>query len=308
MTFVDLHCDTIDRLCHGDGEGLFEAPALHIDLKKLQKSGYLLQSFALFVNLQKNPDPWAKLLCMAERFRHEMELNSKWMTQVRTAEDLYTARKNKKIAAVLTVEEGGVCQGRAERLAVLYDLGVRMLTLTWNYANELGQPNGKRGGLTPVGFVFLEEMERLGILADVSHLGDDGFWDVCRHATKPFVASHSCCRALCDHPRNLTDEMIRAIAGRGGLIGVNFYAKFLGTEPVSTIENILRHVRHMINVGGLDAVALGTDFDGIDCPLALQNAGEMGRLADAMQHSGFTAREIEAVCWKNAWRFLCDRL
>lgn len=308
MPFADLHCDTIARLCHGEAVGLFDAPALHIDLKKLQKSGHLLQCFALFVNLKQTADPWSAVLRMAERFRREWEENAAILTQVRTAQDLQIARQTKKIAAVLTVEEGGVCQGKLERLAVLHRLGVRMLTLTWNYPNELGQPNGRPGGLTPKGFAFLEELERLGILVDVSHLGDDGVFDVCRHAKKPFVASHSCCRALRDHPRNLTDEMIRAIAQGGGLIGVNFYAPFLGTEPISTTKNILRHVRHMIAVGGLDAVALGTDFDGIDCPLELSNAGELGRLAEKMHRSGFTEREVEAVCWKNAWRFFNDRL
>ncbi len=308
MPFADLHCDTIARLCHGEAAGLLDAPALHIDLKRLRKSDVWLQCFALFVNRKKTADPWSEVLAMAARFQRELAENADDITQVRTAQDLQSARTANKIAAVLTVEEGGVCEGKVERLARLHELGVRLMTLTWNYPNELGQPNGKRGGLSPTGFAFLEEMERLGIVVDVSHLGDDGVWDVCRHAKKPFVASHSCCRALCDHPRNLTDEMLRAIADRGGLIGVNFYAPFLGNEPTSTISNILRHLRHLIRVAGLDAVALGTDFDGIECPLELSNVGELGRLADAMQRTGFTPREVEAVCWKNAWQFFCDRL
>ena len=103
------------------------------------------------------------------------------------------------VGCLLTVEEGGVCLGRLPLLRTLYRVGVRMLTLTWNYPNELGQPNGQPGGLTETGLAFLEEMERLGMIADVSHLGDDGFWDVARHAKRPFLASHSCCRALRDH-------------------------------------------------------------------------------------------------------------
>lgn len=105
------------------------------------------------------------------------------------------------------------------------------------------------------------------------------------------------------HRRNLTDAMLRALADRGCLVGVNFYAGFLGPHGTSRLADLTRHIRHMIQVGGLDLVALGSDFDGIDCPLELEDAGHMDRLVQAMEGAGFTPREIEAVCWKNAWEF-----
>ena len=311
MPIIDLHCDTISRLLRdrraGGTDTLRAGPGGHISLEKLRRSGYLLQAFALFVDLKETEDPLREVLALADLFWQEAQANVD-LLPVRDFSDLERARAENKLAALLTVEEGGVFGGEPALLRTLHRLGVRLVTLTWNYPNELGFPNGMAGGLTERGFAFLEEMERLRILADVSHLGDEGFWDVCRAAKRPFLASHSCCRALRDHPRNLTDEMIRAIADRGGIVGVNFYARFLGEDPVSRTADILRHLRHIINVGGLSAAALGSDFDGIDCPLELGDAGNMGALAEAMDAAGFTPLEIEAVTWKNAWDFFKETL
>lgn len=329
MPFVDLHCDTVSRLlaCRRAGlpGSLRAAEGFHVDLEKLRKSGYLLQNFALFVNLQgetltpsaagspedlyrlsmgrKAEDPLAEVLTLADLYWNEMAKNRDIARPVLSFQDMEEARRAGKLACLLTVEEGGVCLGQTALLRTLYRLGVRMLTLTWNYPNRLGFPNGQAGGLTETGVQFLGEMEALGMIPDVSHLSDDGFWDVCRLSRKPFAASHSSCRALWDHRRNLTDDMLRAMGDKGCLVGVNFYAGFLGPGETARLADITRHIRHMLDVGGPDLVALGSDFDGIDCPLELGDAGHMDRLVAAMESGGFTGREIEAVCWKNAWEF-----
>lgn len=329
MPFVDLHCDTIARLLAARRSGLpgnlRQGTGGHVDLETLQKSGYLLQNFALFVNLQGIPlsedlaarqadlyhramdcrgkDPLEEVLTLADLYWQELAQNTDIAQPVLSFQEMEQARQAGKVACLLTVEEGGVCRGQLSLLRTLYRLGVRMLTLTWNYPNELGFPNGQPGGLTETGAAFLAEMETLGMIPDVSHLGDEGFWEVCRRAKKPFAASHSCCRALWDHRRNLTDAMLRALGDRGCLVGVNFYAGFLGPSPVSRFEDLTRHIRHMIDMAGLETVALGSDFDGIDCPLAWEDAGHMDRLIPAMERAGFSPREIEAVCWKNAWEF-----
>lgn len=312
MPFVDLHCDTISRLlaCRraGVSAGLRRGPGGHISLEKLRESGYLLQTFALFVNLREVGDPTEEVFALAELYRRELEENRDWAAPVTSFAEMEQARKDGKVACLLSVEEGGVCRGDVEVLRRLYRLGTRMMTLTWNYENELGRPNGRAGGLTEAGFAFLEEMERLRMLPDVSHLSDDGFWAVCRAAKRPFLASHSSCRALREHPRNLTDDMIRAIADRGGIVGVNFYANFLGDSPVTRTEDIVRHLRHLVDVGGLGVAALGSDFDGIDCALEMGDAGCMDRLVAALEGGKFSAGEIEAVCWRNAWRFFRENL
>ena len=312
MPFADLHCDTISRLLAARRAGLpwtlRDTDNLHINLNKLHQSGYLLQNFALFVHLKEVASPWAEVLALTQLYTQELSANEDLISPVRTFDDLDQARQAGKIAAVLTVEEGGVCEGDPARLRTLHRLGVRMLTLTWNDENGLAAPNGKPGGLTDTGRAFLTEMEALSIIPDISHLGDDGFWEVCHRATRPFVASHSNCRALWDHRRNLTDEMIRALADRGGIVGVNFYAHFLGPGNTSRLTEIVRHLRHMIDVGGLACAALGSDFDGIDCPLELGDAGHMDRLVQALDQAGFTPREIDAVCWNNVWNFYRDTL
>ncbi len=160
---------------------------------------------------------------------------------VYTAADIRKNAEAGKISGMLTVEEGGCCKGSLGVLRRMYELGVRMMTLTWNHDNELASPAGKprraaggpdpRRGLTETGFAFLAEMERLHIIVDVSHLSDRGFWDIVEHGTRPFAASHSNCRALCPHTRNLTDAMIRALAEKGGIAGLNYYAAFLDTDP-----------------------------------------------------------------------------
>ncbi len=312
MPFIDLHCDTISRLlsCRraGESDALRAGPGGQVSLEKLRRSGYLLQAFALFVDLEKTEDPLAEVLLLADLFWQEAERNRDLLLPVTEAAHLDRARAQGRIAALLTVEEGDVCRGDPALLRILYRLGVRLVTLTWNHPNRLGFPNGRAGGLTEAGFACLAEMEALGMLADVSHLSDDGFWDVCRAAKRPFLASHSCCRALRDHPRNLTDPMIRALADRGGIVGLNFYAPFLGGSPVTRTADLLRHLRHLIDTGGLAVAALGSDFDGIDCALELGDAGTMDRLIPAMERDGFTPAEIEAVCWGNAWRFLREAL
>lgn len=315
MEFADMHCDTISKLLslrrEGKSVGLRTgAMGVQVTLEKLRAGGYLLQNFALYVNLHEGKDPWREGMALAEVYRKELEINADWVAPVLSGKDIGKNRANQKLSALLTVEEGGVCQGELEKLRTLYGMGVRMLTLTWNYPNELGWPNTaprlpgydakKRYGLTPTGISFVEEMERLGMLADVSHLSDDGFWDVCRIAKKPFVASHSNARALCPHSRNLTDEMLRALADRGGVAGINFYTPFVRENSAMTYTaDLVRHIRHMIQVGGLSCVGLGSDFDGIDQPVELEDCAGMPALAAEMARQGLTEREIEAVCWKN---------
>lgn len=317
MLFADMHCDTISKLLalrrEGRTVGLRNGAGLHVTLEKLQQGGCLLQNFALFVNLKETADPLAEVLTLADLYETELTENADRMAPVLNYQDVEKNQRAGKLSALLTVEEGGVCRGQLPLLRCLYRLGVRMLTLTWNYENELGWPNTaaklpgchpqRSYGLKETGFAFVEEMERLRMIVDVSHLSDDGFWDVCRTAKRPFVASHSDARSLCSHSRNLTDEMLRALADRGGVVGLNFYAPFLSHRSrVSLTADMVRHIRHMITVGGLACVGLGSDFDGIDCPVELEDSAGLPRLVEEMEKQGFTPREIDAVCGQNVLR------
>ena len=177
-----------------------------------------------------------------------------------------------------------------------------------------GQTSGNtETGLKEKGFEFLAEMERLHIIADVSHLSDKGFWDIAEHSTRPFAASHSNCRALAPHCRNLTDEMIRVMAEKGGLVGLNYCAGFLDDQPSpdlcrSTTALMAKHAAHFKQVGGIEIIGLGSDFDGIGGKLELSDCSRMPLLADALRKEGFTEDEVEAIFFRNAQRFFENNL
>ena len=337
MSVVDMHCDTISALlqrkrdrarsgkpqdgCEEGQESGLRRSGLHVDLEKLRKGGYLLQNFALFVPLSECGDPFQEFTALADLYYEELEKNRDLIGPVFSWEDLEKNRQEGKLSALLTVEEGAVCQGSIQKLHRIFRLGVRMLTLTWNFPNELGWPNVKmpkegskdapdftvpdlEHGLTETGFQFLEEMEHMGMIVDVSHLSDAGFWDVARKAKKPFVASHSNARAVCSHVRNLDDAMIRALAEKGGVMGLNFCPSFLeeGRETGGSLAAIAAHARHIVDTGGEDCLGLGSDFDGIPTNEALPDASCLPLLADALEKSGFSQRQIDKICEKNVLR------
>lgn len=329
MKVFDLHCDTLSELrraeMRGDGQ-TFARNNGHIDLEKLEKGDYMLQCFAAFVNLA-DPTPGADPLVTAleeiDVFKRMMEQYSDRIAPVYRPEDIRKNAEAGKISGMLTIEEAGCCKGSLGVLRRLQELGVRMMTLTWNYPNELAAPNANPGGplvantetgLTERGFAFLEEMERLHITADVSHLSDKGFWDIANHSTRPFAASHSNCRALSPHNRNLTDEMIRALAEKGGIAGLNYCASFVDADSAhpklcrSTVERLAKHAAHFKQVGGIEVISLGSDFDGIGGQRELETAADMPLLAEALRREGFTEDEVEAIYWRNAYRFFKNNL
>ncbi|HIX25872.1 MAG TPA: dipeptidase [Candidatus Lachnoclostridium avicola] len=313
MKVVDMHCDTIGALYEAEQRGepvsLLEND-LHLDLKKMEKGDYFLQNFALFVDLGHTDEPFKTCVSMADLFYREMEKNRDRIAPVTTWKEMEENWRQGKMSALLTLEEGEVCEGNPAFLRTLYRLGARMMTLTWNYENSLAWP-GKGGGVPETerglkqrGFEILEEMESLGMIVDVSHLSDAGILDVLKAAKKPFVASHSDARSLASHSRNLTDEMIRGIAEKGGVIGINYCCSFLedipeGQKPVSRIARIIDHMKHIRQVGGIGCLGLGSDYDGITGELELPTAAALPRLAEAMEEAGFTASEVEDVFYRN---------
>lgn len=318
MKIVDMHCDTIEKLYHGKGGSLLRNN-LHLDAKAMKAGDYLLQNFAVFVDLKETTDPTGTALKMIARYHREMEQASSLLKKAVSFSDIEQNQETGHMSGVLTLEEGGVLGGRIENLSLFYELGVRMMTLTWNYENELGFPNllwnpdgtpalsGRSPkGLKAFGIQAVEEMERLGMLVDVSHLSDGGFWDVFSHTKKPFVASHSNAAEICPVCRNLTDPMIRALGERGGAVGINFCEDFLmgpkGRTPESMMEAILAHIRHIVNTGGIEVCGLGSDFDGIEGNRSLGGAEKMQKLSDTLEKSGFSNAQMEKICSGNVLR------
>ncbi len=335
MKIVDMHCDTLSELLkrHRTGEraGLAENKG-HLDLHRMKNSGYLLQNFAMFVDSGNGAEPWEEVCALYELYRKELAANEELIAPVLCYEDIEKNKAAGKMSALLTVEEGAVCGGRIEKLESLYRMGVRMMTLTWNYPNELGWPNlnalqgrklreagadareylftpDRERGLTELGREFVEYMEHLGIIPDVSHFSDKGFYDVLACMKKPFVASHSNARAVCGCVRNLTDEMIRSLAEKGGCMGLNYCVDFL-TEPVrgkkASVSEILSaavcHAKHIVKVGGIGVLGLGSDFDGIDTNEALPGVQSMEILWNALHGAGFAEDALEKIFSGNVLR------
>ena len=331
MKVWDMHCDTLAELRYAQQAGKpksFLHNDLMMDLERMKQGDYLLQCMACFVHLEPEREKSPLLACLEEIdiFYRLLEQYPDDLMQVRTAADIQTLLTSGKRGMMLTVEEGGACLDSLGALRDLYRLGVRMMTLTWNHENELASPNVVPGngpiwpcmpntetGLKEKGFEFLAEMERLHIIADVSHLSDKGFWDIAEHSTRPFAASHSNCRALAPHCRNLTDEMIRVMAEKGGLVGLNYCAGFLDDQPSpdlcrSTTALMAKHAAHFKQVGGIEIIGLGSDFDGIGGKLELSDCSKMPLLADALRKEGFTEDEVEAIFFRNAQRFFENNL
>lgn len=305
---IDLHCDTILLLDEaGDRANLMKNP-FSVDLKKLQKNKSLAQFFALFIELEAFDEPWDYFEKLYYRFNKEMDENREIIKHVRSYDEMIN---NDQLSAFLTVEEGGIIGKDFSKLEKLYELGVRLITLTWNFPNSIGFPNvngHSDKGLTKFGKEVVEYMNSTGMIVDVSHLSDAGFWDVANISNKPFIASHSNARSIVNHSRNLTDPMIKAIADSGGVIGINFCPSFINKEGVSTIDMIVKHMLHIIDQGGIDVMAIGTDFDGIKGPLEIEDISQMYLLKEALMKKGLTENQINKIWQQNAKRVIREVL
>lgn len=301
----DAHIDTLLQLVHS-GRSLADASG-HVSLEKLRKGGVSAQVFAVFVE----PDFYQgmalhRALQMIDVF---WQMIAEYPDDLAFADSGTAIRKSYqagKIACMLALEGGEALQGSLANLRNLHRLGVRVLTLTWNYRNALanGQSEGDAsGGLSPFGREVIAEMNRLGMLVDVSHLNEPGFWDVLEISGDPVIASHSCPRSLRDHGRNLTDRQIKALADKGGVIGVNFYPGFLTAGESAALEDVLDHIEYLINVGGSDCVGLGSDYDGINAvPDGLQDCSMMPTIAAGLESRGHSLTVIEKIMGGNFLR------
>ena len=307
---IDLHCDTIMQLLDHPDSGDLYRNTWKIDIEKLQKAHSKVQDFALFINLGETNDPYGRYEEMRNLCTTQIHLYGEHIQHVLSYQDVESVYESGKIGALMSIEEGGVLGGDLDKLKQAYQDGVRLITLTWNYPNGLGEPHcgEQHKKLTPKGIEFVEVMQDLGIIVDCSHLNDAGTEQLGDILDVPFVASHSNAREVTAHTRNLPDNLIKLIANKGGVIGLNFAQSFLGTSPVSRIEDIVKHGLYLINKGGEDVVALGTDFDGIKPDTEIKDASEMHRLYDAFKEAGLSVEQCEKLFWKNADRLLKEIL
>ena len=338
MRWIDMHCDTVSEI-YKNRKGTLMKNTLCVDMERLERAGAQMQFFACFVNLKdyrtdlryadekktKNPGIYIQ---NADGTGEDKESEDRAYKAVRrmisyAKEEIdrcnQADRKIKQqntcfLNPVLTVEEGGVLGGKTERIDELYEEGVRLMTLTWNYENCIGYPNSRNAqemqkGFKSFGQQVVEEMNERGMLVDVSHLSDGGFWDCIRLSKKPIIASHSNARALCAHPRNLSDEMLCALGECGGVVGLNFYPQFLQSNRSAEVLDIAKHGMHILQKAGEDSVALGTDFDGFEAGQNwLRGIEEIECVWDALKKAGMTERQLDKLSYQNVKRVLGEVL
>lgn len=324
MKWIDMHCDTLSEIIKikekdkNTEESLYRNH-LCVDVERLRQTDSLAQFFACYVNAAMYGDA-DKHIAQQGKLPVRREDSGRWDAAyeavIKMTEEMY--QEADRISGVLTVEEGGVLNGRLSRLDDLYEKGIRLVTLTWNYENCIGYPNSRdrnimEKGLTGFGIQTVERMNELGMIVDVSHLSDGGFWDCIRYSRYPVAASHSNARSLCRHPRNLSDEMLRALGENGGVAGLNFYSAFLRERRGETdgrrasVDDIADHALWMIKKAGEDAVAMGTDFDGFDPDSlsdGIQGVQDIGKVWDAMRKKGITARQMDKIACGNVMRVM----
>lgn len=307
MFVFDLHCDTLFKFFENQRYSISKNNG-HISDVGLKNGGYLAQCFAVYQPTDITGDSgfdFFKKQC--EAFKNIVK-GSSVLEFATCKKDIERNRQNGKVSAVLTVENADFLQNDLSRLKTVEEKGVRILGLTHNGENCLGFPHSvdrKLNAMPLKGFgrEVVDALNYSNITVDVSHLNEGGFWDVKRLSKKPIVATHSGCSAVFKHSRNLNDEQIKAIAESGGVVGCVFYSHFLNGTDETRVDDIIRHLEHLIKCGGEDVAACGSDFDGMECQLFLQNASGMQILTDAViQKFGYTV--AEKLCFKNAMRIM----
>jgi len=325
---VDFHCDAVGatipypRVAFGgirsfDGEvkrTLTERSTEgHVDIPRLLEGGVDCQVFSHWVEPIYNPiAPWRMLQIMGYSLP-EIE-NSDELELVTKADEIYK-NHGKKISIIMGIEGGEAIDQDLGILRIFYRLGLRRLTLCWNNRNAIADGvrwQKSKGGLTEFGESVVEECNKLGILVDVSHITDPGFWQVLETSKEPIIASHSNCRALCSSMRNLTDDMIKAIAEKDGVIGINFVSFFLMDRDkvrngeIPTVETVVDHIDHMVEViGGTDNLGLGSDFDGVPrLAQGLEDTSKVPNLTKALVVRGYSDQEIEKILGGNFLRVI----
>ncbi len=303
-TIFDGHCDTIQKIC--DNNKSLNKSDLHISIENMQKNHHI-QIFAAFIDKRTDKlRPFNRCNQLINCYFSELNKNKKEIMHCVNIPDILNAVNSKKIAALLSIEGGEALNGNLENLKAFYRRGVRLITLTWNYDNEISgsiaDTNTK--GLSRFGKQLVANMNEIGMVTDVSHISEQGFWDVLEVTHKPIIATHSNVFSLKSHKRNLKDEQIKAIITNNGCIGINLYSEFLSDTECS-LTDIIRHIEYILSLGGENNIGFGSDFDGMDSmPKEISGIQDIHKIPDELIRLGYSNELIEKITYKNFLRLL----
>lgn len=310
MLIFDAHCDTASEIL--DRKTALRANACHFDLERARTAGgSRAQVFAAFVHPVgcRNTETRRALEIIDNLYLH-CEQNSDRMSVCTNTAEIEKAIGENKLAALISVEGGEALQGRLSTLRMFYRLGVRSLGLTWNYRNELADgawETSSGGGLSGFGRSVVSEMNRLGMLVDVSHISEKGFWDVIELSAAPVMASHSNSRSVCDHPRNLTDSQFEALKSKRGVAGINVNPFFLNNTGSASLDDVIRHIEHFASLGGEDHIGLGCDFDGIECtPSDVRGVEDVPRIFERLLSLNYKEEFVRKFAGGNMLRVFSE--
>ena len=310
MKLIDLHCDTPAALCRRRAS--LTSNDLHVDLEKTAPFSAYIQVAAYFTSTTGGDADGMERVRTYHTYLTQAVASAPDAVLIQNAADLQAAEASGKRGFLPAVEDLRILAGDLDNLTGLRDMGVCIVTPVWRGQSCIGGAWDTDAGLTPFGKETIETALTLGMIPDVSHASTATFDDIaalCRAAGKPFIATHSCAYALCRHRRNLTDEQMRQIADCGGLIGVNFYPVFLTGKTCADLDDLVCHIRRLQAVAGINAVAIGSDFDGVDClPQGLSCVRELPRLYDRLSACGCSDDALEKLFFDNAYHFLNQNL
>lgn len=304
MKIVDLHCDTISAI-YERNEQLLENKG-HFDIKRALQAGIKVQVFALFTMPAESNLALRQILKQIDKYNLEISKNLNYLYQINQYEDIEKPGNASKIGCILHLEGGEALGTDVELLRVLYKLGLRSLGLTWNNRNYLADglyEKEKAGGLSNKGREIIAEMNKLGMLLDLSHIAEPGYYDAFEYYQHPILVSHANARALCPHWRNLDDRQLKTLAVNGGVVGINQVADFVKEDGLCNFDDLLDHIVYIAELIGIEHVGLGSDFDGAD-HIVLPGVQGYSDLEQKLLKRGFNPREVEMVLGGNALRVI----
>ncbi|WP_010648011.1 dipeptidase [Oceanobacillus massiliensis] len=323
-TVVDGHIDTMMNVINQETwlpeVNIGEDTSLHIDIEKLQKGGLDAGFFAAYTTdyYGNTPRNISRTLALLHALYWTEENNTENFKIASTSLDVLNTVREGKTAAIPSIE-GGYSFDETNAIGLLhqyYDLGVKAVGFNWNYSNALSEGANEvyndpaktpsHGGLTELGEQVAAEMNKLGMIIDVSHMAESAFWDVIETTEAPIMATHSGVKSLHDHQRNLSDEQLKALAENGGVVGIVFYPEFLTGTGQANVKDVVDHIDYAVNLIGVDHVALGSDFDGSGMPADIKDVTDLPKITNELIDRGYSNEDIEKILGKNTLRLLMD--